>query len=176
MLRQSFACSLFHAGFLLGLLFNPEDWGDMLPWNAGWLSMDCTALYPKRQNSYNDYTSLWAAIACCLLHYSFLTYSSTLKMEVIYSLKTFTDFQWTTWCYIPEDSTLHNHCSENLKYYSVSFHFWSSVTNHIMYLYEQRPMKFDNAKKVTSVQDWDDRQAIKAANLATVCTGSKWQF
>jgi hypothetical protein len=27
------------------------------------------------------------------------------------------DFQQTTWCYIPEDSTLHNHHCENLKSY-----------------------------------------------------------
>jgi hypothetical protein len=39
----------------------------------------------------------------------------TLKIEVIYSSETSVDFQWTTWCYIPEDGTLHNHCCENLK-------------------------------------------------------------
>jgi hypothetical protein len=27
--NKPFTCSLLHAGFLLGLLFNPEDGGDM---------------------------------------------------------------------------------------------------------------------------------------------------
>jgi hypothetical protein len=31
-------------------------------------------------------------------------------------------FQWTTWCYIPEDSTLHNHRCENLKSYKVAIY------------------------------------------------------
>jgi hypothetical protein len=36
------------AGFLLGLFFDPEDGGDIFLWNVGWLSMDCTALHPRR--------------------------------------------------------------------------------------------------------------------------------
>jgi hypothetical protein len=32
--------------------------------------------------------------------------------------ETSVDFQWTTWRYIPEDSTLHSHSCENLKSYS----------------------------------------------------------
>jgi hypothetical protein len=38
-------------GFLLGLLLNPEDGGDIFLQNVGCLSTDYTALYPKRQNS-----------------------------------------------------------------------------------------------------------------------------
>jgi hypothetical protein len=38
-------------------------------------------------------------------------------MEAIYSSKTSVDFQQTTWRYIPEASTLHNHRCENLKSY-----------------------------------------------------------
>jgi hypothetical protein len=34
-LKLSYACCLFHAGFLLGLLFNPEDVGDMFLQNFG---------------------------------------------------------------------------------------------------------------------------------------------
>jgi hypothetical protein len=38
-------------------------------------------------------------------------------MEAICSSETSADFQRTTRCYIPEDSTLHNHRCENLKSY-----------------------------------------------------------
>jgi hypothetical protein len=44
-------------------------------------------------------------------------YSSILKMEAIYSSETPVDTQRTTWCYIPEDGTLHNRRCENLKSY-----------------------------------------------------------
>jgi hypothetical protein len=44
-------------------------------------------------------------------------YSSTLKMEAIFSSETSVGFQRTTWLYIPESSTLHNHSCENLKLY-----------------------------------------------------------
>jgi hypothetical protein len=33
--KQSRAATCFHAGFLLGLFFDPEDGGDMLPQNVG---------------------------------------------------------------------------------------------------------------------------------------------
>jgi hypothetical protein len=38
----------FHAGFLLGLFFDPEHGGDMFLRNVGCLSMDYTKLYPRR--------------------------------------------------------------------------------------------------------------------------------
>jgi hypothetical protein len=40
-------------GFLLGLVFNPEDAsrGNTFLWNVGWLSTEDAALYPTRQNS-----------------------------------------------------------------------------------------------------------------------------
>jgi hypothetical protein len=41
----------FHAGFLLGLFYNPEDEADMFLRNVGWLPTDYKALYPRRQNS-----------------------------------------------------------------------------------------------------------------------------
>jgi hypothetical protein len=44
--------------------------------------------------------------------------SSTLKIEVTCFSEMSVDFQWTTWHYIPEDRTLHNHCCENVKSYS----------------------------------------------------------
>jgi hypothetical protein len=41
---QSPACCLLHADFLRGLLFKPEDGGDMLLRNVGYFSPDYTAL------------------------------------------------------------------------------------------------------------------------------------
>jgi hypothetical protein len=42
--ESSFASCLLHAGFLLGLLFRPEDQDNILLQNAGQLSMDYMAL------------------------------------------------------------------------------------------------------------------------------------
>jgi hypothetical protein len=38
-------------------------------------------------------------------------------MKVIHSSEMSVDIQWTALQYIPEDSTLHNYCCENLKSY-----------------------------------------------------------
>jgi hypothetical protein len=48
------------------------------------------------------------------------TYFSTLKMEAICSSEMSGDTQRTTWRYIPEDYTLHNHRCENLESYILS--------------------------------------------------------
>jgi hypothetical protein len=53
-------------------------------------------------------------LAICFLLVSCLAYSLTLKMETICSSETL-GFFWTTWCYNPEDCTLHSQHSENLK-------------------------------------------------------------
>jgi hypothetical protein len=45
------ACCLLHAGFSLGLLFDPEDGGDMFVRNVDWHSLNYTALYPTRLNN-----------------------------------------------------------------------------------------------------------------------------
>jgi hypothetical protein len=47
-----FAWCLLHAYFLLGFPFDREDGGDMLLQNFDELLPDCTALYPRRLNSY----------------------------------------------------------------------------------------------------------------------------
>jgi hypothetical protein len=52
---------------------------------------------------------------------SCLAYSSTLKIEAIYSYETLVEFQRDTWRYIPEDITLHNHRCENLTSYMTRF-------------------------------------------------------
>jgi hypothetical protein len=44
----SLLATCFHVGFLLVLFFDPEDGGDMFLRNAGWLSTDYMALYPRR--------------------------------------------------------------------------------------------------------------------------------
>jgi hypothetical protein len=51
---------------------------------------------------------------------SCLAHSSTLKMEATScSSETSVDFKRTTWRYISEDMTLHDHLCENLKLYKV---------------------------------------------------------
>jgi hypothetical protein len=39
-----------------------------------------------------------------------------LMMEAVNTSETSINFYQTTWCNIPEDSHLHTHCCENLKY------------------------------------------------------------
>jgi hypothetical protein len=45
------ASRAFHAGFLLGLFFDPEDGDGMFLQNVSSLSMDYMALYPRGLNS-----------------------------------------------------------------------------------------------------------------------------
>jgi hypothetical protein len=58
---------------------------------------------------------------------SCLAYSSTPKIEAIYSSETSVDFQRTKRRYIPEDIALHNHRRENLKSYT------DLVSQHILW-------------------------------------------
>jgi hypothetical protein len=44
------ASYVLHAGFLLGLFFDPDKGGEVFLRNFGPLSTDYTALYPIRQN------------------------------------------------------------------------------------------------------------------------------
>jgi hypothetical protein len=55
-----------------------------------------------------------ALLANCFVMVSFLAYTSTLRMEATYSSETLVGFQQTTWRYIPQYRTLHDHCCENL--------------------------------------------------------------
>jgi hypothetical protein len=41
---------MFHVGFLPGLVFNPDDEGNMFPQNTGRLLLDYMAIYPRRKN------------------------------------------------------------------------------------------------------------------------------
>jgi hypothetical protein len=56
--------------FLLIIFFHPEDGGDMLLRNVGWLSTDYTALYPRRQYSfysiYSQYILHTVSIQYCV--------------------------------------------------------------------------------------------------------------
>jgi hypothetical protein len=49
--RISSTCCLIHAGFLLGLILDPEDGSHILPRNFGRLSPDYTALCSRRWSS-----------------------------------------------------------------------------------------------------------------------------
>jgi hypothetical protein len=51
-------------------------------------------------------------------------------VEAICSSETSVDFQRTTQCYIPEDSTLHNHRCENLKSYIRNILYYSIFIGH----------------------------------------------
>jgi hypothetical protein len=50
--KSRFAFYALHADFFLGLLFNPEDRGDMVLRNVVWLWTYCTALCSRRENSF----------------------------------------------------------------------------------------------------------------------------
>jgi hypothetical protein len=59
-----------------------------------------------------------------------------LKMEAICFSETSVDSQRTTWRYIPEDGTLHNHCCENFDSYiyrilfnKMASTFWNAQEN-----------------------------------------------
>jgi hypothetical protein len=63
--------------------------------------------------------------------FSSLAFSLTLKMEATCLSETSVDFQWSTWCYIPEGRILHNHSYEDLKiFYQCSLHTFTQVTLH----------------------------------------------
>jgi hypothetical protein len=64
--KLTLLATCLHPGFLLDLFFDLENRGDMFLRNIGWLSTDCTALYPRRWCSstivmsviiFNDYYS-----------------------------------------------------------------------------------------------------------------------
>jgi hypothetical protein len=69
-----------------------------------------------------------ALIVACFMLVSCLAYFSTLKMKATSSTKTLVDFEETTWHFIPEDRTLHNHGCENLKAYIFPVPMVSGVT------------------------------------------------
>jgi hypothetical protein len=56
-----------------------------------------------------------ALLAACFLLVSRVAYSSTQKMEEIFSCETSGDFHRATRRYIPEDRALHNHRGDNLN-------------------------------------------------------------
>jgi hypothetical protein len=55
-------------------------------------------------------------MSACFIVTPCLAYSSDLKIKVICSSETSPGFQWTTWCYIQEDRTLHTHHCKNGKF------------------------------------------------------------
>jgi hypothetical protein len=82
--------------------------------------------------------------------YYSLVYSSTLKMqeETCFS-ETSVDFQRTTWRYNPEDRSLHNQRSENLRSYAKLFHFW--VYAYIKLNEAPRPDRLYSRRRVATI-------------------------
>jgi hypothetical protein len=72
-------------------------------------------LFPSSSYINQNFIQPIAQFATSLMLVSCLAYSLTLKMEATRSSKMLVDFQWITWCYIPEESTLHNHHFEKIK-------------------------------------------------------------
>jgi hypothetical protein len=71
-------------------------------------------------------------ICTCFKLFSCLAYSSTLKMQGIYSSETSVDFQRFTWRYIPEERTHHTHRCESIKSYtSVILHFMFHILSKV---------------------------------------------
>jgi hypothetical protein len=75
-----------------------------------------------REDLFSWYTEkkILCASHGCFTLISFLVYSSTLKMESIYSFETWLDFHRTTRNYISEDRIISNHRCENLKSYIIN--------------------------------------------------------
>jgi hypothetical protein len=65
-----------------------------------------------------------ALLATCFKLVSCLVHSLTLKMDTACSSETSPDCQQTTWCYIAEDGTLHNHHFEKIKSY-IHYHVYN---------------------------------------------------
>jgi hypothetical protein len=93
-----------------------------------------------------NYNALYSAKSLFCLPSAFTLVSSsanslTLKMEAIYFSEASVDFQRTTHRYTPEDSTLHDHRCENLKFYSsketspskITFMVTNSIAYRIRY-------------------------------------------
>jgi hypothetical protein len=73
-----------HACFLLGLFFDPENGGDTFLQNAGCLSVDYTALHPRRRNSS---LMIFAKLVQGPPTWNFITISPTVLMFINESMK-----------------------------------------------------------------------------------------
>jgi hypothetical protein len=67
---------LLAASFLLGLFFDPEDGGNMFLLNDECLSVDYTALYPRRQNT-SIFIILDGFTRLCILQQNFFMGSAS---------------------------------------------------------------------------------------------------
>jgi hypothetical protein len=95
-----------------------------------WDITSCTVL--STDVSEEHITSIFRALLANCFHAGFLLslFFSTLNMETIYSSETSDDTQRTTWRYIPEDGTLHNHRCENAKSYNMALARSSNLTDN----------------------------------------------
>jgi hypothetical protein len=64
---------------------------------------------------------------------SYLAYSYAIKTEAKYIPETSVGFKRTTWRYVTEDRTIHNHRCENLKSYHITHIVSNYKRKHVTY-------------------------------------------
>jgi hypothetical protein len=71
----------------------------------------------SQERNYYETGSKQRLLTSCFMIVSCVAYSSIMKTEVTYSSERSVDSPQTTWHYVPENRTFHNHYCGNLKFY-----------------------------------------------------------
>jgi hypothetical protein len=77
-------------------------------------------------------------VTSCYIDYAIL--APTLKMEATYSSKMLVDFQWTVWCYIPQDRILLLCFSDVYK--TLTFHYVAPQLLHASTISQERQTSY----------------------------------